>query len=63
MIRHLKTLACLTAAIAPAQAQLFQFTKEQLIECTSANPFDRFPDGRPKVPDDLMARARGMSAR
>ncbi len=62
MIRHLKTLACLAAAIAPAQAQLFQFTKEQLIECTSANPFDRFPDGRPKVPDDLMARARGMSA-
>ncbi len=25
-------------------------------ELTSSNPFDRFPDGRPKVPDDLLRR-------
>ncbi len=36
--------------------------EEQLIEYTAANPFERFPDGRPKVPDDLIKRARGMSA-
>lgn len=52
------------AMLAPAlsHAQLFTLTKEQLTELTSQNPFERFPDGRPKVPDALMERARGMSA-
>jgi 4-hydroxy-4-methyl-2-oxoglutarate aldolase len=50
--------------LAPAfsPAQVFSLTKDQLIEYTSQNPFERFPDGRPKVPDTLIARARGMSA-
>src|ERR1041384_4748228 len=47
---------------APASAQLFSLTKEQMIELTSQNPFERFEDGRPKVPDSLMARARELSA-
>ena len=46
----------------PVKAQVFTLTREQLIEYTSQNPFERFPDGRPKVPDSLMARARGMSS-
>jgi regulator of RNase E activity RraA len=52
------------AALMPvaSHAQLFTLTKEQLIEYTAQNPFDRFPDGRPKVPDDLIERARGMSS-
>ena len=41
---------------------MFTLTKEQLIEFTSQNPFERFPDGRPKVPDALIERAKGMSA-
>jgi 4-hydroxy-4-methyl-2-oxoglutarate aldolase len=45
-----------------AHAQLFTVTKEQLTALTAQNPFDRFPDGRPKVPDALIERARGMSA-
>jgi 4-hydroxy-4-methyl-2-oxoglutarate aldolase len=45
-----------------SDAQLFSLTKEQLVEYTSQNPFDRFPDGRPKVPDALIERARGLSA-
>ena len=45
-----------------AHAQLFTLTKEQLIEFTAQNPFERFPDGRPKVPDALIERARGLSA-
>ena len=55
---------CALALLAPtlAQAQLFTLTKEQLIEYTAQNPFERFPDGRPKVPDALIERARGMSA-
>jgi regulator of RNase E activity RraA len=45
-----------------AHAQIFTLTKEQLIEYTAQNPFDRFPDGRPRVPDGLIERARGLSA-
>ncbi len=46
----------------PAQAQLFKLTKEQLIAFTAQNPFDRFEDGRPKVPDALIERVKGLSA-
>jgi regulator of RNase E activity RraA len=45
-----------------ANAQLFTLSKQELIDYTSQNPFDRFPDGRPKVPDDLIERARELSA-
>ena len=48
---------------AAAPAQIFTLTKDQMIELTSKNPFERFPDGRPKVPDALMERARGLSRR
>jgi len=52
------------ALIAPmlAHAQLYKLTREQLVELTAQNPFERFPDGRPKVPDSLMERAKGMSS-
>src|SRR5262249_39307042 len=33
-----------------------QPTREQMIELTPLNPFDRFDDGRPRVPDELLAR-------
>jgi regulator of RNase E activity RraA len=45
-----------------AHAQLFTFTREQLIEYSADNPFDRFADGRPRVPDALIARARDLSS-
>jgi 4-hydroxy-4-methyl-2-oxoglutarate aldolase len=45
-----------------SHAQVFTLSKEQLIEYTAQNPFDRFPDGRPKVPDGLIERAKGLSA-
>ena len=44
------------------QAQLIQFSKQDLIDYTAQNPFGRLPDGRPRVPDDLIERARGLSA-
>jgi regulator of RNase E activity RraA len=43
-------------------AQLMTFSKQDLIDYTAANPFDRFPDGRPNVPDAFLARARDLSA-
>jgi 4-hydroxy-4-methyl-2-oxoglutarate aldolase len=45
-----------------SSAQLITFPKQELIDYTAQNPFDRLPDGRPKVPDDLMARARDLSS-
>ncbi|HZT32091.1 MAG TPA: dimethylmenaquinone methyltransferase [Bryobacteraceae bacterium] len=54
---------CLAALLAPlGQAQLFTMSRDELIEYTSQNPFDRFPDGRPKVPDSILERAREMSS-
>jgi regulator of RNase E activity RraA len=57
---RLGALSLLLPALAPAQ--LFNLSKEQLIEYTSQNPFERFADGRPKVSDSMIERARGLSA-
>ena len=54
--------AVLLLAPALAHGQLFTVTKEQLIELTSQNKFERFADGRPKIPDALLERAKAMSA-
>lgn len=35
-----------------------QPSREDLIELTALNPFDRFEDGRPKVPDELLERMK-----
>lgn len=49
-------------AVSCAQAQLFTFPKQDLIDYTAKSPFDRLPDGRPKVPDSMIERARDLSA-
>ena len=55
---------CVAAALAalPVHSQIYTLTKEQMIEYTAQNPFERFPDGRPKVPDSIIERAKGLSA-
>ncbi|MCW5851923.1 MAG: RraA family protein [Anaerolineae bacterium] len=35
-----------------------QPSREDLIEMTKLNPFERFPDGRPRVPDELLERMK-----
>jgi 4-hydroxy-4-methyl-2-oxoglutarate aldolase len=45
-----------------AFAQLFQWTPEQLMKYTGKNPYDRFPDGRPKVPDEMLTRLKELIA-
>ena len=42
-------------------AQPFRWTREQMIHFTPENPFERFPDGRPKVPDELLEKVKGLS--
>jgi 4-hydroxy-4-methyl-2-oxoglutarate aldolase len=65
MKRPTWTIAIAVAAVLIpvfAHAQLFTLTRDQMIEWTAGNPFDRFPDGRPRVPDALIDRARAMSS-
>ena len=38
----------------------FTLTREQMIAYTSKNPFERFADGRPKVPDNLLERVKSL---
>jgi len=44
-----------------ARAQVYNFTKQDLIDYTPQNPFERFPDGRPKVPEKFLKRAQEVS--
>jgi 4-hydroxy-4-methyl-2-oxoglutarate aldolase len=45
----------------PGQAQIFTLSRDQIIEYTAKNPFERFADGRPKVPDALLDKFKAMS--
>ena len=45
----------------PAKAQLWTWTKDQIAEYTKAWTGERLADGRPKVSDNLIERAKGLS--
>ncbi len=64
--RGLRTIAfALFATLlvpASSQGQVFSWTREQMVQYTSQNPYERFPDGRPKVPDAVLDKVRGLSA-
>jgi 4-hydroxy-4-methyl-2-oxoglutarate aldolase len=62
MIRPVLVMVMSLGLAAQASAQLFQWTPEQLIKYTVKSPYDRFPDGRPKVPDDLLKRLEALIA-
>ena len=54
-------LGCLAFALAtPAVAQVKQ-TREQILFYTAQWKGERFPDGRPKVSDDLLKRVLDVS--
>ncbi len=42
-------------------AELITFSREQMIASTTENPYERFADGRPKVPDKLLSKLRQCS--
>src|SRR2546421_3553468 len=46
----------------PLHGQLLTFSKQELADYTAQSNFERLPDGRPKVPEDLMERARELSS-
>jgi 4-hydroxy-4-methyl-2-oxoglutarate aldolase len=60
-VRCLISILIGAGLMSPAPAQVFKLTREQMVKYTAKNPFDRFPDGRPKVPDALLERVKGLS--
>src|SRR6478672_2085112 len=52
-------IASLLIGTFSAQGQ-WMLSKEQMIAYTAKNPFERFADGRPKVPDDLLEKVKGL---
>ena len=44
------------------EAQLVKFDHDQMLKYTAKSPFERFPDGRPKVPDDILEKMKALSA-
>lgn len=53
-------LACSVVSTTTAFGQI-KMTKEQMMFYTSEWKGDRFPDGRPKIPDDLIKRSLDVS--
>ena len=45
-----------------ASAQIFTFTREQMLQFTAKNPFERYEDGRPKVPNAQLEKLKDLSA-
>ena len=45
-----------------ASGQLYPFSREQRTAFTREWKGERFEDGRPRVPDSILERARGLSA-
>ncbi|MGA8500195.1 MAG: RraA family protein [Candidatus Sulfotelmatobacter sp.] len=58
----LVTLISCFALAAPACAQLDLFSKDQRIEFTPEWHGNRFPDGRPNVPDSVLSRLKDVTA-
>ncbi len=58
----LVALIVFVALAAPAHAQLDLFSKDQRIEFTPEWHGDRFPDGRPNVPDSVLSRLKDVTA-
>ena len=52
---------CALIAIAPATRAQIKATKEQMMFYTSDWKGERFPDGRPKIPDSLLERAKAVT--
>lgn len=61
-MRTICFIVAMSALSANAGAQVFSFTRGEMIRYTAKNPFDRFADGRPKVPDSLLEKVKGLSS-
>ncbi len=60
-MKAIQTFLICCALALPASAQVFSLTRDQMIEFTKHNPYERFEDGRPKVPRELLERIAELS--
>src|SRR6187397_3536061 len=60
-LKFMIVLLIVIASCKQLHSQQVQITKEQLIALTPLWTGDRFPDGRPKVPDDILRRMKSVS--
>lgn len=61
MTRYLLILSILISVGLQSYSQQVQISKEELIALTPEWKGERFPDGRPKVPDDIIRRMKSVS--
>jgi regulator of RNase E activity RraA len=62
ILKRVSLVALWLAAAGSAQAELGMFSKEQRTALTAEWTGERFPDGRPKVPDSILERMRQVTA-
>jgi regulator of RNase E activity RraA len=61
MIKNLLLFLLMVAIDLPSYSQQVQISKEELIALTPEWKGERFADGRPKVPDDIIRRMKSVS--
>ena len=62
LLRHSRWLALgvVLWLSAGAYGQVFRLSKEQMAQFTAENPYGRFADGRPKVPDEVIEKIKKL---
>jgi len=60
-LKFMIVLIIVIASCKQLHSQQVQITKEQLVALTPLWKGERFPDGRPKVPDDILKRMKSVS--
>lgn len=55
-------LAALVVFCCPGFGQINNLSRDEMVRYTAQNPYERFPDGRPKVPDTVLSQLRDMSS-
>lgn len=61
MIKYLLFFSISICVVLQSKSQQVQISKEELIALTPEWKGERFPDGRPKVPDDIIRRMKTVS--
>jgi regulator of RNase E activity RraA len=62
ILKRVSVLVLGLAVAGRAEAQLGMFSKEQRVALTAEWSGERFPDGRPKVPDAILERMKAVTA-
>ena len=60
-MKRLLFMIAVVVSVNQSRAQSVQITKDQLIALTPDWKGERFPDGRPKVPDNIIKRMKSVS--